>query len=196
MTISPELGALILAGGEGRRMGCLPKALLTADGVSFLSRLTDALSGFHERILSTNHPGLTADSGLLSIPDRQKGLGPLGGIASALSVCESDGLLVVACDMPMVTAEFAAFLASFANRGWPAWACRDRQGRLHPLCGVYRKCCLPAITEYLTNGGRRVGPLFERVGGQAVCLADTPFPDSVLLNINTPEQLALLPELL
>jgi len=72
-----------------------------------------------------------------------------------------DGLVVAACDMPCFDRAAAEFLASFADQGWPAWALRDRADRLHPLCGVYTKQCLPAIQAALAVGEHRVGRLFQ-----------------------------------
>ena len=79
--------------------------------------------------------------------------------------------------------------ASFADQGWPAWALRDRVGRLHPLCGVYTKQCLPAIQAALAAGEHRVGRLFQSVGGQVISLEGTSLPDAVVCNVNTPEEL-------
>lgn len=162
------LGALILAGGQNRRMGGSPKALLpNGSGALILDGLRAAFAGFDEKLLSTNTPEL----------------------AAALSACQSDGLVVAACDMPCFDLAAAEFLASFADQGWPAWALRDRAGRLHPLCGVYTKQCLPAIQAALAAGEHRVGRLFQSVGGQAISLEGTSLPDAVVCNVNTPEEL-------
>ena len=172
------LGALILAGGQNRRMGGSPKALLpNGSGALILDGLRAAFAGFDEKLLSTNTPELAA------------GTGPLAGLAAALSACQSDGLVVAACDMPCFDRAAAEFLASFADQGWPAWALRDRAGRLHPLCGIYTKQCLPAIQAALAAGEHRVGRLFQSVGGQAISLEGTSLPDAVVCNVNTPEEL-------
>ena len=97
--------------------------------------------------------------------------------------------MVAACDMPCFDRAAAEFLASFADQGWPAWALRDRAGRLHPLCGVYTQQCLPAIQAALAAGEHRVGRLFQSVGGQAISLEGTSLPDAVVCNVNTPEEL-------
>ena len=148
------LGALILAGGQNRRMGGSPKALLpNGSGALILDGLRTAFAGFDEKLLSTNTPELAAGTGFAPVPDARPGMGPLAGLAAALSACQSDGLVVAACDMPCFDRAAAEFLASFADQGWPAWALRDRAGRLHPLCGVYTKQCLPAIQAALAAGG-------------------------------------------
>lgn len=187
------LGALILAGGQNRRMGGDPKALLpNGSGARILDGLCLALGIFEEKLLSTNDPALAAGTDFVPVADAHPGMGPLAGLAAALTVCKSDGLVVAACDMPCFDRAAAGYLASFADRGWPAWALRDRTGRLHPLCGVYTKQCLPAILAALEADEHRVGRLFQAVGGQAIPLEGTPLPDTVVCNVNTPEELEAL----
>ena len=187
------LGALILAGGQNRRMGGSPKALLpNGSGARILDGLCAAFAGLGEKLLSTNDPALAAGTGFTPVPDTCPGMGPLAGLAAALTVCQSDGLVVAACDMPCFDKAAVEFLASFADKGWPAWALRDRSGRLHPLCGVYTKQCLPAIQAALAADERRVGRLFQAVGGQAIPLEGTALPDAVVCNVNTPEELEIL----
>ena len=160
------LGALILAGGQNRRMGGSPKALLpNGSGALILDGLRAAFAGFDEKLLSTNTPELAAGTGFAPVPDARPGMGPLAGLAAALSACQSDGLVVAACDMPCFDRAAAEFLASFADQGWPAWALRDRAGE------------------------HRVGRLFQSVGGQAISLEGTFLPDAVVCNVNTPEEL-------
>lgn len=61
------------------------------------------------------------------------GMGPLAGLAAALSACQSDGLVVAACDMPCFDQAAAEFLASFADQGWPAG--EHRVGQLFQSVG-------------------------------------------------------------
>ena len=85
------LGALILAGGQNRRMGGSPKALLpNGSGALILDGLRAAFAGFDEKLLSTNTPELAAGTGFAPVPDARPGMGPLAGLAAALSACQSD----------------------------------------------------------------------------------------------------------
>lgn len=125
---------------------------------------------------------------------RISGQGPLGGLSTALSVCRSDALVVCACDMPFVTAELTAYLAEQA-RLHPearAIAIRDRSGRLHPLCGVYRKEAGGMIHDALMQDERRMIRVFRELQGKELSLAETEFPDRLLSNVNTPEEMASL----
>ena len=92
---APALGALVLAGGAARRMQGQNKALLRLEGRTFLERLAEAFDGFDERLISTNDASFAAGSPFVPVADRTPGRGPLEGLASALTVCKSDGLVAV-----------------------------------------------------------------------------------------------------
>lgn len=186
-------GALVLAGGCARRMGGQPKALLELDGISFLQRLALAFEPFEEKLLSTNDPGLSSGTPFQSVSDLFPHRGPLSGLHAALSMCKSDALVVAACDAPLFSSALAQWLAAERERLCiPAVGLRDRSGREHPLCGVYTKNCLPSLEAALSGNRLRVMELFDAVGGIFLPLGDTPFPDAVLTNVNTPEELAAL----
>ncbi|MEG1879442.1 MAG: molybdenum cofactor guanylyltransferase [Pseudoflavonifractor sp.] len=188
-----SVGALVLAGGGARRMQGRSKALLEVGGETFLQRLALAFSAFDERLIATGDPLLAAGSPFRPVADRMPDRGPLEGICAALAVCRSDALVVVACDMPFFTAELAEYLAAAYRAGdCPVLALRDRAGGNHPLCGVYAKAALPALDAVLAAGQRRVRAGLDAAGGRFLSLADSPFPDRLLTNINTPEELAAL----
>ena len=186
-----EFGALLLAGGAARRMGGRNKALLTLDGRTFLDRLEEALAPFDEKLLSTRDPALAWGGAFRPVCDRRPGQGPLEGLGAALAQCRSDALVVACCDMPLFSGALALALRDGLG-GRQALVCRDRAGRLHPLCGVYTKRCLPEIDALLSAGERRVRLLLERVDSGEFALAGTPFSDRLLQNINTPEELEAL----
>ena len=189
--VERTFGALVLAGGSARRMEGRNKALLELDRRTFLSYLEEALGDFEEKLLSTRDPVLAEGTGFLPIPDRTAGLGPLEGLRQALTVCRSDALVVSACDTPLFSAELARFLVRSLGES-DLLVCRDRQGGVHPLCGVYTKNCLPAIESLLSSGERRVRRVLDLVPATVLSLADTPFPDRLLFNVNTPQELETL----
>lgn len=186
-------GALVLAGGSARRMGGQTKALLELDGISFLQRLAMAFEPFEEKLLSTNDPSLSRGTTFQSVSDFFPHSGPLSGLHAALTVCKSDALVVTACDTPLFSRAMAQWLAAEQERlGVPAIGLKDRSGKLHPLCGVYTKSCLPMLESALSGDRRRVMALFDAVGGIFLSLESSPFPDELLTNVNTPEELAAL----
>src|SRR5437016_6371717 len=95
--------AAILAGGHARRFDGRDKSALVVDGGTILERQLAVLSAvaIDVRVIRRED-------------DLVPGCGPLGGLHAALTGATSDVVLVVACDMPYITAPFAAYLLSLA----------------------------------------------------------------------------------
>lgn len=182
-------GALILAGGKGCRMGGKNKALLQLEQQTFLSRLEEALSGFDEKLISLQDTSWLKESTCSPVLDQVTDRSPLEGLRCALSVCRSDALLVVACDMPLFSSSLAKELIR-VSEGYEAVVCRDHAGKLHPLCGIYSKQCLPVIASLIARGDYRVINIMKMVPSRVFSLDASEFSDMLLSNINTPEALA------
>ena len=184
-------GALILAGGMGRRMGGANKALLQLRQQTFLSRLENALSDFDEKLISIQDASWLGDSPFLPVLDQVTDRGPMEGLRCSLSLCRSDALLVVACDMPLFSGELAKAMIQ-AGEGFDAVICRDSMGKLHPLCGIYSKQCLPVMDSLIAQGNYRIMEITKLVPTRIFPLSDFAFSDTLLSNINTPDALASL----
>ena len=172
-------------------MGEKNKALLQWETQTFLSRLEEALSGFEEKLISLQDASWLGDSPFSPVFDQVTDRGPLEGLRCALSLCKSDALLVVACDMPLFSAKLANALI-VADTGYDAMICQDRSGHVHPLCGIYSKQCLPAIETLISQGNYRVSGILKLVHSTTFSLDSSAFSDTLLSNINTPEALEYL----
>ena len=179
-------GALILAGGEARRMGGQNKALLCLEHQTFLSHLEAALDGFDEKLISIRDPSWLPDTAFLPIPDEVDGRGPLEGLRCALQQCRSDALVVVPCDVPLFSAALAQALMR-AGADSDVMICRDSSGKLHPLCGVYSKDCLPVIEAQAAQENFRIMSIWKTIGGSIFDLDAAGFSDDQLTNVNAPE---------
>lgn len=184
-------GALILAGGMGRRMGGQNKALLQLDERTFLSRLEEALCDFDEKLISIRDASWVKESSFTPVPDQVAGRGPLEGLRCALSACQSDALVVVPCDVPFFSAELARALIA-AGEHHDAVICKDRSGQLHPLCALYSKKCLPAIEELIGQGSFRIMKLLDQVDSVILDLEVIGISDDALINVNDPKTLETL----
>lgn len=178
--------AIVLAGGRGSRMGGLSKAELMIGDVRFMDHLAQELSGFGQLILSTNDPNMAEGTPFLPVADAVPGMGPLGGICAALQVSQHRHAVVTACDMPWFRSSLAEWLlGEYANED--ILICRTNDGRLHPLCGIYTKGCLPVLEENLSRGHLKITKLLEEVNCR---ILDVPkeFQEQ-FTNVNTPEDL-------
>jgi molybdopterin-guanine dinucleotide biosynthesis protein A len=114
--------------------------------------------------------------------------GPLGGIETALRNTPARWNLIVACDMPSVTVEFLAWLLASAEAcGGECLVPISPAGRPEPLCAVWDRNCLEAVTRALSRGVRRMTEALEGVGAVYRQAAE----DAWFENLNTPEDLAL-----
>jgi len=187
-----EASAAILAGGSSSRMGS-PKALLPVDGRPLVSFVAGRLAELFAEVFAVGGGDeIAGATGLRMVRDREPGMGPLMGIASALEAARFDLVFVAACDMPEIDAGLVGRLHRAAAEPGPdgePWDCvvpRIGDGRFEPLFAFYRKSALPAIEETLGRGVRSVRSVFPRLHTRFV---DAPMPEGIV-NLNTPEDYA------
>jgi molybdopterin-guanine dinucleotide biosynthesis protein A len=183
--------AAILAGGRARRLGGLDKSRLMVGGRTIFDRQLDLLRTVADRIsVITSDPGRFADRGVPVVPDAAPGGGSLGGIYTAIA--SADGpVLVIACDMPFLT---APFLSRVLDRGQDADVAIPRgPDGYHPLCACYAPACAAPIRRRLEAGALKVVDLLTDVRVRELPPDELEAfdPDGLLLtNINTPDDLA------
>src|SRR5437868_4184855 len=83
--------------------------------------------------------------GFRAVPDNAPGEGPLAALATALRVAQHDIVVVLACDLPAVTA--AAVIALLNALGDADAAVPDVDGRAQVLMAAYRRRCLPVVEQ-------------------------------------------------
>ncbi|MBI1750241.1 MAG: molybdenum cofactor guanylyltransferase [Acidobacteria bacterium] len=150
-----NVSAFILAGGSSSRMGA-DKALLELAGQPLLLRTARLLDAFVTPVTVIGDPSLYASLGLPVFPDDVPGLGPLGGIATALRISRMPWNLVVACDLPYLTAAWIDFLISRALAAHADALLPASERGPEPLCAMYHARCAPVISTALARGVRKV----------------------------------------
>jgi molybdopterin-guanine dinucleotide biosynthesis protein A len=189
------MSAAILAGGRATRFGGADKASLVIGGRRILDRQLAALRSVATDIrIIANEPARYTASGVPVCPDAVAGVGPLGGVYTALLAARHDAVLVLACDLPFVTAAFLERLIaeSLAEDGVDAVVPRGRRG-LEALCALYRKRCAAIARRQIDAGELRMTALLgalrvrelERDGSLAAEDEGTLFE-----NVNTPHDYA------
>lgn len=184
-----RINAVILAGGEGRRMGGADKALLPLNGRSLLAhvlyRLTPQVGAV--AISANGNPARFAAFGLPVLPDAQS-LGPLSGVLAGLCWAVghgADALLTVPVDVPFLPADLAARLAAAAAGDAPVLA--ECEGRLHPATALWPVALVAPLAEFLASGARPKVTDFAFAHGAC----RVPFPDAgAFANLNTLQDIA------
>ena len=185
----PDLEGFILVGGASSRMGS-DKSRLSLGGRTFVERAAESLAAVAPRVSVVSARDGDADSGLPLVRDLVVGAGALGGLHAALAGCQAAWAAVVSCDLPFVTGELLARLASFRADGFDAVAPRQPDGRAQPLCAFYaRDACLRAAERLLRAGELRPRVLLNEVRTRWVEpseLADLDGSARFFTNVNTP----------
>ncbi len=187
---------VVLAGGASRRMG-RDKARLRLDDTSLVERAAARLRTINDKVLIADR-GLQAAADERSIPDGPGG-GPAAGLLGAAAVYPGRDLLVLACDLPMVTTELLGHLArsiDASDPGFDAHVPRWHRG-IEPLCALYRPTALAALASAVAAGRFALhrlllaGDLRMRyLEGADLAVFGT--PQRLFLNLNTPQDLARL----
>jgi molybdopterin-guanine dinucleotide biosynthesis protein A len=163
----PEITGTLLAGGRATRMGGVPKGLLSLDGRPLLGRSLDLFARlFGASLLVTNDPVPYRAFDVATTPDLIERRGAPGGLHAALSAATTPWIFLAGCDMPYLSAEGIALLAS--RRGGaraviPTWG-----GRLEPLHALWSREALPLIGPALLEGEPSLWRLATLVGAVIV----------------------------
>ena len=186
---------VVLAGGLASRYGGRAKGLETVGGRRIVDRVAAALAdATDELLLIANDP--RAEEwlpGVRRAADVRQDAGSLGGIHAAL-VHAGGPALVVAWDMPFVTAPLLRALRDAGRDADAVVPESDSKRGLEPLCAFYGPACIPAIERRLDAGDRRVVAFYEDVRLRrldAAAVARFGDPARLFLNVNTPAELAL-----
>ena len=171
-------------------MGC-DKSALIVDGEPLWRRQLTVLraTGAEEVFISGKADGPYAGAGVEIVEDTRSESGPLGGIASALRRCGEEWLLVLAVDMPAMTADFLCSLTDAARKDTGIVPVTDR---IQPLAALY-PCAALEIAETLLRDGRRkmecfVDELLARSLVRQLDVSATQWP--LFTNWNTPGDMA------
>jgi molybdopterin-guanine dinucleotide biosynthesis protein A len=182
-----EIEGFILVGGKSSRMGT-NKAKLLLGELSFVQKIAAALSSISGQVRVVG--GETSIEAWAFVPDVYREWGALGGLHAALDACRSPWAAIVACDLPFVTEQLFRRLAALREK-FEAVVPVQSDGRLQPLCALYRtSACLRQTQELIAAGERRPRVLLERVHARRIApseLADMAGADLFFTNVNTPE---------
>ncbi len=143
--------ALILAGGESRRMG-RDKATLPLGEKTLLQHVADTLQPlFPQLLLSVRQP--RPELAYPQICDTLENAGALAGLLAGLAAAPTDWVFAVACDMPFLHPAVVRHLA--AQRDGFQAVVPVVQGHEQPLAAFYHRSCLATFTQQPHNGMRK-----------------------------------------
>ena len=180
-----KFSAVILAGGQGSRMGHANKGLQTYRGKKLIEHVIDRLSTqVDDIVISANeNQDEYLALGYPVVADIEPSQGPLSGILSAASRAQHNQLFITACDMPNLPINIVRELS---KAGSPIVMTRSNKG-IEPLVSLVNQAAIQTIGDYLKDGQRSVVRWLESCGAVEY---DAAFMEpEAFLNVNTLEDL-------
>lgn len=151
----PVLFGLVLAGGASTRMK-RDKAALAYHGKPQVRWAYELLSEFCAATFVSLRPDQRDEPTRATLPqivDRQPGIGPIAGIAAALAEHPKAAWLVVACDLPFITAPTLENLVAQRDPQRVATAYRSNHDSLpEPLCAIWEPAAREPLQACIATG--------------------------------------------
>ena len=180
-----SIAGFVLTSGDNSRLG-RDKAPLSIEGSLLVERTARSVRAAAGTVTLIGEPGRDAHLELPVLSDLVEDgrpRGPICGLHTALKTARADWNLVVACDMPGLTAGFLSdFLAAAKQLGCACLAPQTGSG-LHPLCAVYHRCAGDAVEFAIQHKRFKMHDLLKSPMAVSRPVADA----SLLENVNTPE---------
>ncbi|WIO74038.1 molybdenum cofactor guanylyltransferase MobA [Porticoccaceae bacterium LTM1] len=184
---SSQLTGVILAGGQGRRMGGRNKGLLQVEGQPLIAFAAENLRPHVSEILvNTNTESERYQRlGYQVINDGDfAGKGPLAGILAGLSATSTPYIAICACDQLELPPNVYPELFKAAQKNPSGLAVAHDGDRLHPTCAVISQLNRQSLLDRLKQNQLRVGEWFTDMKADVVVFEGVTF-----YNINTPMDL-------
>jgi molybdenum cofactor guanylyltransferase len=178
---------LVLAGGQGRRMGGLDKGLQSLRGKPMAQWALERLAPQVDEVLINCNQNLEAYArfGHRLVPDEIGGFaGPLAGLHAGLKAASHPLVATVPCDSPFLPSDLVQRLNRRLGKNDLAVAKTGDQA--HPVFSLVRREVLPNLEAFLRSGGRKIDAWYASLSAVEVSFDDEA---DAFRNINTLEEL-------
>ena len=186
---SSLITGVILAGGQGRRMGGVDKGLKVLRGRPMVAWAIERFSPQVDEILVNANQNLEtyARFGHRVIPDEIGGFaGPLAGLHRGLNEAKHDLVATVPCDSPFLPHDLIARLRAALEAQGADIAVAKTGDQPHPVFCLCRKGVLPGLGAFLAGGGRKIDAWYAKLNVVEVLFDDNP---GAFSNVNTEAEL-------
>ena len=188
MNIEPsDITAVILAGGQGRRMGGQDKGLIDFNGKPLIQHLIHQLQQQSVAIVinANRNQDQYQQYGYPVFADELDDFqGPLAGFASAMAAVNTRYILTLPCDGPFLASDYVQQFMNSHNQTQAPICVADDGERLQPVHALIDVNLLPGLVDFLKSGDRKIDRWYAMHQ-----FTQTDFMDcaSMFRNINTPE---------
>ncbi len=186
-----KITGVVLAGGQGRRMGGVDKGLTLLQGRPFIEWVLARFSPQVDEVLINANQNLDqyARFGYRVIPDKIGGFaGPLAGLHRGLAEAQHELVATVPCDSPFLPEDLVERLHKGLTAAKAQLAVAKTFTQAHPVFCLCRRDVLGHLSEFLNSGGRKIDAWYATLK-----VAEVPFDAQAeaFSNINTREELSV-----
>ncbi|HID82267.1 MAG TPA: molybdenum cofactor guanylyltransferase [Chromatiales bacterium] len=180
--------AVILAGGQGRRMGGKDKGLLAWGGRPLIETILDTIKPQvgHILINANRNKEKYTNYGYPVVADNLDGYqGPLAGFVAGMKAAKTDYITTIPCDSPLIPADmFERLSAALIDEQAELAVAHDGQ-RLQPVYALLPVKLLDSLLQFMGEGNRKIDLWYAR---HKMAVADFSDKPEIFRNVNTPEQ--------
>ncbi|HUL95362.1 MAG TPA: molybdenum cofactor guanylyltransferase MobA [Usitatibacter sp.] len=185
-----EVTGIVLAGGQGSRMGGVDKGLQPFRGKPMVAHAIERLAPQVDELLvnANRNPGAYGQFGARVIADEIEGFaGPLAGFERGLAHARGALVVTVPCDSPFLPADLVRRLREGLEREAADLAVAKTGAQAHPVFSLMRREVHASLRDFLAAGERKIDRWYGRLR-----VVEVPFDDEpgAFVNINTREELA------
>lgn len=188
--VTAKITGVILAGGQGRRMGSVDKGLKLLRGRPMAQWVIERLAPQVAELLINANQNLDAYArfGYRVIPDEIGGFaGPLAGLHRGLTDASHELVATVPCDSPFLPADLIARLHAAMHANGAEIAVAKTGNQPHPVFCLCRKSVLPGLAAFLAGGGRKIDAWYSTLKVIEVSFDDEA---DAFSNVNTEKELS------
>lgn len=187
--MNDKITGILLAGGQGRRMGGVDKGLQLLRGKAMAQHVIDRFAPQVDELLINANKNIEQYQalGYRVIPDAIGGFaGPLAGLHRGLSEATHPLVVTAPCDSPFLPLDLVAQLKAALDANNAELAVAKTGDQPHPVFSLCKTIVLPSLTAFLESGGRKIDLWYSQLKVVEVQFAD----EAAFRNINTREELA------
>ena len=184
---------VILAGGQGRRMGTVDKGLQQLRGKPMVEHVLERLAPQVDAlIINANqnpeaYATLGEPFGARIVPDRLGGFaGPLAGLQAGLFAASTPLVVSVPCDSPFLPEDLVTRLRKGLEDAGAELAVAKTGDQAHPVFALARTDVRENLNAFLASGGRKIDAWYAALRFVEVQFADEA---AAFENINTTDEL-------
>jgi molybdenum cofactor guanylyltransferase len=180
---------LVLAGGQGRRMGSVDKGLVLLQGRPLVRHVIERFAPQVDEILINANRSIAEYEALGHpvIRDHIEGFaGPLAGLHAGLMHAEHPLVATVPCDSPFLPFDLVSRLSESLESEKADLAVARTHDQPHPVFALVRRSVLPHLARFLGGGGRKIDAWYASLKNVEVRFDDEA---DAFRNINTAAEL-------